>query len=753
MLIFNIAYLITYVLLLFVLVLCFTKKVKKSRLIAVIVVLSIIELSMFGQSMFVESFRAKEWINCVIFSLFDWKVFYQLAFVYSFLGQKINRQSAFAVAGLVCFDAVMCYTNPINHYLCDFYSLPFGHIREVLGINAGVFYYVHFIIGYMVMCTSLYLLLKKMLTTSKYYRKRYSLLFVIILIELILNMLLAIIKKSAVNYTMFVSGISAVVMFYVAFWFSPRKLMRNLQVYVNNMINIPIILLDKDGQVLTINKSGRELIPKDAIESGDSLRDFLGIVDEDGKYKFKFYEKTYEISYKRILDDKDNTVVAEAFIFYDCSEVEEKIEFEHMIATRDKLTGIYNRQGFFEHANDFLYKNESETGFALIVSGINGFKAINSTYGTRVGDIVLLDISQRYVRYHHSYPLIFGRSAEGKFVCLLPFDYVDEFAGDMSKIDIEMNDDVTVHVEMSHGFVVLDDTAKSLDYYYERALLALSECKCLANTPILEYTQSMEESVNKRQVIVESMHDAIRNKEFFIEIQPQINLETRSVCGAEVLVRWNHPTLGRVSPAEFIPVFEENGFITNLDIYVWEEAARVLKALRDDDVYSGTFSINVSRVDITAIDVAEQLSKIVDKYGLEPRDLHVEITESACNLNSDRILYTFNKLHDKGFIIEIDDFGSGYSSLNTLSDIPFDVVKLDMVFMREEYFDFRSAVVMTSLVRMIHDLEASIIVEGVENEGNIENSVRFGADVIQGYYFSRPLRVSKFKKFVQGDLD
>ncbi|MBR5357143.1 MAG: EAL domain-containing protein, partial [Lachnospiraceae bacterium] len=339
-------------------------------------------------------------------------------------------------------------------------------------------------------------------------------------------------------------------------------------------------------------------------------------------------------------------------------------------------------------------------------------------------------------------------TAEGKFTSLIPFEYVDTVVEELSKLTVEGEDHAKIHIDICNGFVVMNDKKRPIGYYYERALLALDKCKKKVDTLVLEYTKEMAEEQRRHQLMREEMRAAIDKKEFFIVLQPQIDMKENKVCGAEALVRWNHPILGLVFPGDFIPLFEDNGYITKLDRYVWEEAASTIREFMDRGVYDGHISINVSRVDIMSFDVCDFLINLVEKYKIPVEKLHVEVTESALVNGKDSLVSTLEKLREYGFIVEIDDFGSGYSSLNSLMHIPFDVVKLDMVFMRELTKAEKDEIIIGSIAKLIHDLHASIVVEGVENQDNVDMIHRFKGDVSQGYFYSKPIPKEIFLEYV-----
>ena len=693
------------------------------------------------------SVYVKEFAYCAEFVFTDWTLFSLLAFVCEYIERPLKRREAAVVATLFHIDSAICISNPINHYAAVFSTHEIGNM-VYLDVERKIFWNIHYLYIYFLCAYMLGAIIFKIFKTPKLYKGRYALICAILSSILIFDVYFALDPNNRFDITAFLIAVAVAVLYHSTYTFLPKRLLEGLQAYVNDNISDATIIYDDAGEVLSINKKAKALIETEIWKNSENLLNYLGFPDTEGNFRKQIKDNIFDIFYKPIYDEKDK-ILAKTFIFTDITRLEHQIEREHRIATMDPLTGAYNRNGFFEAANDFLYINESDAGFALIVSGIVNFKAINSSYGTAVGDRVLKYIAGRFKDYNHNYPLIYGRTAEGKFSILLPFDYVDEIAADMSSLEIPVDDGPDIHVDMCHGFVVLDDIAKPLEHYYERALLALAECKDNPLVGIMEYSYSFEDKVKRKQAITAEMHRALREDQFYIDIQPQINLSDRTVSGAEALVRWKHPLLGRLMPNEFIPIFEENGFIVNLDIHVWEMAAALAKNLSDRGIYYGPISINVSQIDISKTDVVNTLLRIVEKNELDPYRLHIEITESACTDRRDLLIRTMENLRKNGFILEIDDFGSGYSSLNALMHMPFDIVKLDLEFMKEKNLDGRNGVIIQSIVEKIHAMHAEVIVEGVEDEVNVENMVRFGGDVAQGYYFSRPLSPEAFSDFVR----
>lgn len=248
----------------------------------------------------------------------------------------------------------------------------------------------------------------------------------------------------------------------------------------------------------------------------------------------------------------------------------------------------------------------------------------------------------------------------------------------------------------------------------DRALLAVDSIKGQYNRYFAVYDDALRGKLLREQAITEAMETALDEGQFVVYLQPKYNLHDDRLAGAEALVRWNHPAWGFLSPGEFIPLFEKNGFITQLDQYVWEQVCALMKTWNEKEYPALPVSVNVSRSDIYQSDLAQTLLKIVHKYGLEPKQLHLELTESAYTENPNQIVGTVDHLRKLGFIIEMDDFGSGYSSLNMLNRMKLNVLKLDMKFIQSETAKPMEQGILRFVVGLGHWLNLSVVAEGVE---------------------------------------
>ena len=264
------------------------------------------------------------------------------------------------------------------------------------------------------------------------------------------------------------------------------------------------------------------------------------------------------------------------------------------------------------------------------------------------------------------------------------------------------------------------------------------------------YDDSLLEQERQAEELLEDFAAAIREKQFLVYYQPKYDI-TRSepvLSSAEALVRWKHPKRGMVSPGAFIPVFEKNGLIQELDNYVWNEAAAQIRDWKERFGVSVPVSVNISRIDMYDPYFIEKLDDIVARNGLEHRELLLEITESAYTEDSAQIVSTVKQLREKGFRIEMDDFGTGYSSLNMISDLPIDALKLDMQFIRNAFRERKDTRLLEVIFHLAESLEVPTIAEGVETAEQMLTLKSMGCDIVQGYYFSRPLPADEFEPLV-----
>lgn len=415
----------------------------------------------------------------------------------------------------------------------------------------------------------------------------------------------------------------------------------------------------------------------------------------------------------------------------------------------DRLTGVYSKEFFYRYAEEALAA-DSEGRYAIVYTDIDDFKMINAHYGTAVGDDLLRFLG-RTLRATAGEGGLCGRFDGDAFTLLLhdPRHYTQEEVG---RLLTENFAGAPVEgFQLKAGVYNVADRSLSVADMCDRAKLAVGAVKHRYGQYYAVYDDSLQKRAMREHQIVNCMEDALAQEQFLVYLQPKHSVENGTVAGAEALVRWIHPTLGFISPGDFIPLFERNGFIAKLDYYMWEKVCRVLRRWLDEGRDAVPISVNASRADFAQPNLARRIENLVDSYGV-PHDLiHFEVTESAYTDQPQQIIGAVQELRSCGFLIEMDDFGSGYSSLNMLSELPIDILKLDMRFMQSGVLEAEGGSrrnVLSFIVSLSKWLQLPTVAEGVERQEEFDLLQAMGCNYIQGYYFAKPMPVQDFEEYL-----
>ena len=412
------------------------------------------------------------------------------------------------------------------------------------------------------------------------------------------------------------------------------------------------------------------------------------------------------------------------------------------VIEKDALTGIYTREAFCKYTQDMLQMNP-ETDYVLMRLDVERFKIINDLFGTKVGDMVLNIIAQKLKKKLQGIGT-YGRIAGDNFVCCFPEGTINmEDIGLQHDPDIEelqLKYDITLY----YGVYRITDRSVSINLMCDRAEMVIRTIKGNYLKRIAYYDDELRMKMLEEQQLTNDMQSGLKNGEFCIFLQPIYDVNSDNITTAEALVRWNHATKGIISPGIFIPLFERNGLITKLDRYVWELACKSIRSSIDNGETVVPISVNVSRINLFLPNLGEELVALLDQYHLEPHHLKLEITESAYTKDQKQLLDAIMKLKEKGFTIVMDDFGSGYSSLNVLKDMPIDVVKVDMSFINDVSTSRKADVIMMNMVRMAKEIGITVVVEGVETEDQLQYLKSINCDQIQGFLYSKPVPEAVF---------
>lgn len=418
------------------------------------------------------------------------------------------------------------------------------------------------------------------------------------------------------------------------------------------------------------------------------------------------------------------------------------------LAEYDQLTGIYNKGKFFEMTRDLLlaYPNED---FVFIRMDIENFKLVNSYFGTSEGDRLLRRIGEAcrdYAKEHTK--MTYGYMQADIFCFCVPFT-------DAEKLNKKLEDSHQAFERLcenfkiipKYGLYVIVDKTMNMDEIYDRAIVAARSSKKNYICTFAYYEEKMLADLERESEIARQMLPALDSGQFIVYYQPKYETKTNYPNGAEALIRWKHPEKGMISPGEFIPVFEKNGFITRLDYFVWEEVCKFLSNWKKLGIPLAPISVNVSRMNLYNPKIVEHLKGLVDKYDVPVEMLNLEITETAYTENPIVMHQAIADLRELGFIVMMDDFGSGYSSLNMLKDLSMDVLKVDMKFLPDK-MTARAERILASIVRMAKWLEMQVVVEGVEKTEQVRFLQQVGADYIQGYFYAKPMPAEEYQEMM-----
>ena len=419
-------------------------------------------------------------------------------------------------------------------------------------------------------------------------------------------------------------------------------------------------------------------------------------------------------------------------------------------AKEDRLTGLWNYNYFSELATERI--RALKDGFAdnvLLFVDVHNFKAFNDQRGFEAGDRFLVAIGT-YVSDVFSDSL-YGRQADDHFVVMTKREGLEERLDALNVRVSNYDDEILLGVNC--GGYRLSGNGEDPRNCIDRARYAAHLIKNRFQTVYIEYDEKMSEAYRKRLYVVNNIDNAVENGWIVPFYQPVVWSDTKEVCGCEVLARWMDPTYGQLFPNEFIPVLEEYRLIHKLDRAIFEFACRDLRAALDAGKPVVPVSLNFSRLDFELMDAVSELDGLVQKYGLSKDLIHVEVTESALTDNFSKLNEAINRIKELGYALWLDDFGSGYSSLNVLKDYQFDVIKLDMRFLSNLENSEKAQILIDCIVKMASRIQMLTLTEGVETKMQAEFLNRVGCNRLQGYLFGKPIpKEALYDRIEKGEL-
>lgn len=408
----------------------------------------------------------------------------------------------------------------------------------------------------------------------------------------------------------------------------------------------------------------------------------------------------------------------------------------------DELTGLCNWEHLVQKSQNL---RKSDCPRCVIYSNIAEFKLINELFGREKGNEILKKQAEQ-IRKYAGEGSIYGRLGEDHFVMIIKQDeFHEEYLYACSRAMQQILSDSVYNVRVCFGVYKVEKFDEPLDSMCDKAALAIDTIKGNIQETIAYYDETMLKNALRCKKVVDEFEEALEAGEFQMYLQPQISAGTGKLHGAEALVRRIKPDGTMIPPVEFVPIYEKAGLIFQMDKCIWEQAARKLGEWKKEGK-DAKISVNISPKDFYYIDICNTFRELVKKYNIEPQNLNIEITETAIMSDIPNLREELRKLQQFGFKVEIDDFGSGYSSLNALKDIDVDVLKIDMGFLRETENKTKSKIILNSVLRMAREIGMPVITEGVETIEQVHMLTNMGCDTFQGYYFSKPISVSEFEQ-------
>ena len=651
-----------------------------------------------------------------------------------------NKITHIIVQTILAFDIIQICLNPI-----------FGHVFKLTESTIeGLTYYkpipligltYHRIIDYIAFMLSVFVFTVSIFKTSKFYRQKYT----VILITMLLSgavQFYFISSKLSIDRSVLAHSLFGIVCFYFTVMYKPTNLLDTMLVGMASDITDSIYMFDNSNKCVWSNDKGYELLNiKDLSNIWACLLEKFNSIDFFSTEwpKSIHIDKSYYIIEKKLLNNGYFITV------HDDTDTHIKLETEKYLATHDSLTGLYNLKYFTQKISEKLKTAKSDQ-YILIYINIKNFKLINDVFGSKFGDKVLIDFAN-HLKGVLPKSALYGRMIGDTFGVMLPSDDQDEtkalkFLSNFTVTDGSKSITPNFHV----GIYLIKDTSLDVNIMLDRAHLASSSITDTYKTIIKHYDDSLRKNILDEQKLTKNLENAIKTNQIQPYLQPITDING-TIVGAEALARWIHPEYGFMPPIKFIPIFEKNGMIVEVDKHIWESACKILSSWKGkyDDLF---ISINVSPKDFYFVNVAEYIKDLVTKYNISRDKLRIEITETVMMSDPEEKIKIFGELRNEGFIVEMDDFGSGYSSLNMLKDIPIDVLKIDMKFLTGNDTE-KAKTVVKNVINLSSDLNLVSLTEGVETQHQYEQLVKMGCSLFQGYYFAKPMPVEEFEKFVE----
>lgn len=693
----------------------------------------------------------------VFFICIDWISYGMLRFSIEYTGCRIHKYLNRLFIGALILDSLSLAANLFFHhaFTCTQIVLENGELYYRLMTFAP--YQIHMLLCYLLFAVSFGFLIYKTCKSPAFYRIKYLLILLVIL-TVILGDAVYVFMNTVIDGSILGFAAAGIIIYHYAVAYLPKKLLHSTLSLVVKGSGNAILIFDIDGNCIYQNERAKKLMDAQ-FENPQQIEEIFaywyekkdlktcGSGSSDRTKMINGKEVHLKVTYQSLLDN-DGNYLGSFLLIQDRTEEVNALEKQRYLATHDRLTGLYNKEYFYECIESRLREHTKEQ-FLLMCSDVKNFKIVNDMFGTDTGDHLLRNIAN-VLKEQNAPGEIYGRLENDRFgLFLRKADYREEIFEDAPKEVTFADRGISFPVNIYSGVYEIMDRTMPVSVMCDRAFMAVDTIKGNYQKKIAFYDDTLRENVLREQKLTGEAQEALKKGQFQMYLQPQITAGGE-VSGAEVLVRWAHPKKGIIMPGSFIEIFEKNGMIVKLDQYMWELACIQLKKWREQGRKEMYLSINISPKDIYFMDVYKIITALTEKYQISPANLKIEITETAVMENLEKELLLIEKLRAAGFVVEMDDFGSGYSSLNMLKDIQVDVLKIDMKFLEKTKDGERGRKILKMIVGLSEQLGMPVIMEGVETKEQVDFLKGIGCDMFQGYYFAKPMEVGAFEEQYMG---
>lgn len=729
------------------------KKGKKRFDLLGILGFSVLIVLGYAMTLSTENVDVMSYGHIVVFVGLDWMLFSLIVYAFKQTERKKPCQFVCPLMILLLIDTFFLLSFSYIPNVISFEPIIYNN-QLYLNYTPSVFYYIHLVICYLMVLAILVLLITKGLKMPSLYRWRHLSIAVCIIVIVLLNTLFLstdlIIDVSILGY-----AIAGLAIYYFTVHDIPIRLRSNiLDLLVQHMYDA-VIVYDYKGDSWYHNQVAVDIFTSEVATLNledfrrEKLNDLFLHANKTVEVMFFIHQERryFDLSFHDVQDHK-NRRLALFMVIRDNTQRMLEQEKNAYLAIHDNLTDVYNRVYFMEEARKLLEANPDKK-YYVVATNFEKFRIINDIFGNEFGDELLKKIAQTIKKYGTQYNFLYARMGSDKFGIFIEKSLFSEIQ--LTKIitnDFTLNAN-SIPTSLKFGVAEVEDNI-AVSMIYDRAVMALHSNKENYHKKVSYYTLAEKKQIIREQELLDAFQNSLENGDFVIYYQPQVNSSNQTMIGVEALARWHHPTLGMISPKEFIPIFEKHQMIIRLDYYVWESAIQQLIKWQGTAYENISISVNISPIDLLSQDVYKIFAQFVKQYSFHPSMLKLEITESAFMGEKEVMIDMISKLQKLGFLVEMDDFGTGYSSFHTLKELPVNVLKLDMSFISGDLKNTKMLTILEAIIRMAHHLSMPVIAEGVETEEQLKILNSMSCELIQGYYFAEPMPVDQLEKYALG---